>query len=87
MPNSISSRLKVEGNVNRTVDMHRRGFTAEEIRACFARGGLNIKVSQGDVPLIQNHAEFSRVALGKKVVEQFDRERQVDRQALVPAQA
>jgi hypothetical protein len=74
---TFSQRLKHSGNTNRLHELHSAGCTAEEARDCFARGGMTLKVVQGDFPLMGNLSEFTRAALPKQVVQNFLRERRM----------
>lgn len=71
MARSFPQRLKMDGNLNRIDQLHEAGCTALEMQACFALGGLNLYVSQGDIPLLRNGPELSRKALPKAVVRGF----------------
>ena len=74
---TFPQRLKHSGNTNRLHELDSAGCTAEEARDCFARGGMSLKVVQGDYPLMGNMSEFTRTALPKKVVRDYLKERQV----------
>lgn len=80
---SISQHLKHSGNLNRILELDEHGCTAAEIRACFERGGIHLKVVQEDFPLNGNLPEMTRKALPKQVVREYLRERGQD--GLVPA--
>lgn len=76
MSMSISARLKHDGNVNRISELTQRGCSSIEVQACFAQGGITLKIVQGDFPLLANLPEMCRKALSKKIQKEFLLERQ-----------
>lgn len=71
MSKNFAERLKRDGNLNRLEELAHAGFNAEESKACFAGGGINLKVVAGDFPLLANNAELSRSALSKAHVKTY----------------
>lgn len=75
MSKKFADRLKREGNVNRITELTDEGCNAEEVKSCFALGGIKLKVVQGDFPIIANDEELCRKALPKAIVKSYLRDR------------
>lgn len=68
---SIAGHLKHIGNVHRIQELTSQGFSVTEIRDCFARGGICLKVTEGDFPLLANLPAMTKKALPKQVMRDF----------------
>ncbi|AOR71656.1 hypothetical protein BBJ41_29865 [Burkholderia stabilis] len=66
----IAEGIKLRGNVNRITEIMERG-TTQDVVACFAQGGVTLRASGGDLPLLHNLPELTRTALPKRVVKNY----------------
>ncbi len=65
---SFSRALKLHGNTNRLLEFKGAGRTVEDARKFFASEGVHLVVVNGDVPLLANLPELTRVAVSKDAV-------------------
>ena len=66
----IAEGIKLRGNVNRITEILERG-TVQDAVSCFARCGVTLHASGGDVPLMRNLPELTRTAVPKRVVKDY----------------
>ncbi len=83
---SLPARLKRDGNINRIKELEKCDCSADDIKECFARGGITLVVRHGDIPLLENLDALERKALPVKTVKIYLSDRQ-EHAGLEPATA
>lgn len=85
MSRPLPFRLKTDGNMNRLDELAQARCTSTEMQECFALGGLRLTMVNGDFPLLANREELGRVALPKRIVAEFLRDRDNGMMCALPA--
>ncbi|VDO16247.1 unnamed protein product [Brugia timori] len=71
MSSSWRGNIIRNGNLNRILEMTEQGFSASDIRDCFATEKIQLALVNGDFPLVKNNSELTRKALPKRVARSF----------------